>query len=210
MIDFEKNTISLDYFQSIIREIKNNNDIYLDIVDSFSPNQFKSKCRLFENIENLNILDSSSTVVLFGSWYGSILVPYLAPKVKWITTIDLDDRAVRISKNKFFKDYSNIDCITADVFKTPFNRYHNECNLFINTSCEHMPPMNEWPHWNKIKTGAYFAFQSNNMSYIEDHTNCVNSVNEFKAQMPLNSKILLTDELADDRGIRFTIIGQIL
>lgn len=209
MIDFDKNTISLDYFHKIIREIKNNESIYLDIIDSFSPNQFKAKTKLFNLLDKLDILDTNLNVVIFGSWYGSILIPYLAPKVKYITTIDMDDTAVRISKNKFFSDFNNINYITSDIFTNCFEKTYNNTNLIINTSCEHMPPMKMWPYWNEISSGTYFAFQSNDMKHIKDHINCVFSIEEFKNQLPLNSEILLTDEISDDRGTRFTIIGRI-
>jgi len=208
MIDFDKNTISLDYFQKIIKEIKNNESIYLDIIDSVSPNQFKSKTRLFDLLNKLNILDSDLNVVIFGGWYGSILIPYLSPKVKYVTTIDKDDMSNRIAKNRFFANLKNVDFITDDVFGI-FRKNYSETKLFINTSCEHMLPMKEWPHWGKVKSGTYVAFQSNSMSNIEDHVNCVNSIEEFKNQLPINCNILLTDELVDDRGKRFTIIGQI-
>ena len=56
---------------------------------------------------------------------------------------------------------------------------------------------------------AYFAFQSNNMFDIEGHINCVNTIEDFKKQLPNNAKVLIEDEIKDDRGIRFTLIGKL-
>jgi 16S rRNA A1518/A1519 N6-dimethyltransferase RsmA/KsgA/DIM1 with predicted DNA glycosylase/AP lyase activity len=206
MIDIENNTIDLDIFKNVLREIKNSNR--LDIIDSFSDNQFKSKLQLIDMIEECKILQSNLQVSIFGSWYGSLLVPLLAHKVKKIIMIDLDDEVIKIAKNRLFPKYKNIDYITADVFEKDREKYWST-KLFINTSCEHMKPMNEWPYWNHIKCESFFAFQSNNMYQIDTHVNCVSSLQEFKKQMPGNSQILAEHELKEERGIRFTLLGKI-
>ena len=208
MIDLKNNTIDLDLFKRVLKEIKNEPTLYLDIIDSFSNDQFKSKIYLLEKIDQLDILDSESEVVIFGCWYGSILVPALSSKVKKITGIDLDDMAIRIAKNRFFPNYKNVIFRTSDVFSRDQDRHHN-AKLFINTSCEHMLPMKDWPYWSQLKSNAYFAFQSNNMDWIEGHVNCVHSLEEFKNQLPKNSKVLIEDEIDDSRGTRYMIIGKI-
>jgi len=207
MIDLKNNTIDLNLFRRILREIKNSERS--DIIDSFSDNQFNSKTKLLEKLDQLNILDNESEVIIFGCWYGSILMPVLANKVKRVTGIDLDDAALKIAKNRFFKDYKNIDFIADDIFSKFRGRYI-DTKLFINTSCEHMLPMKEWPFWTELKSDAYFAFQSNNMDTIEGHINCVHSLQEFKNQLPDNSEVLFEDELEDNRGTRYMLIGKIL
>jgi hypothetical protein len=207
MIDFEKNIISLDLFKQVLKGLKDINRAD-DIIDSFSDNQFKSKKKLLELIETLNILDNKSTITIFGCWYGSILISALAPKVQKIIAIDLDDNVVRIGKNKFFKHLDNVSWSTGDVF-TKYRNDYPLTTLFINTSCEHMLPMKDWPWWNNLQNDAYFAFQSNNMNQIEGHINCVQSLEEFKTQLPPNSQVLFEDELEDERGIRYTLIGKI-
>jgi hypothetical protein len=47
------------------------------------------------------------------------------------------------------------------------------------------------------------------MTEIWDSVNCVKSIDEFKKQLPDNAKVLIEDELEDDRGTRFTLIGQL-
>ena len=54
-------------------------------------------------LEKLDFLTKESEVVIFGSWYGSILIPYLSPIVKRITCIDLDNEVLQVSKNRLFK-----------------------------------------------------------------------------------------------------------
>lgn len=195
-------------FRNVLREIKENPEYADDIIDSFSDNQFRSKTKLLKYIDNLNILDYDSEVAIFGCWYGSILVPYLCKKVKRITGIDLDKKVLKIAKNRLFADVDNVDYIATDVFVKGLSRYHTT-KLFINTSCEHMPSMNTWPFWSYVDEDAYFAFTSNDMGNIEGHVNCVHSIEEFKTQLPDNFTVLFEDEISDERGTRFILVGKI-
>lgn len=195
-------------FRNVLKTIKEFPERSLDIIDSFSDNQFKAKRKLLDLVSSLNILDNESEVIIFGCWYGSILIPELSNKSKKITAIDMDENVIKIAKNKFFEDYKNIEFIADDIFLTDRRRY-NKAKLFINTSCEHMLPMNKWPYWSNLECDSYFAFQSNNMFQIEGHINCVNSIDEFKNQLPNNFEVLLQDELSDDRGTRYMLVGKI-
>jgi len=195
-----------------------------DMLDSFSPNQFLSKMNLINHVKSLNILDKESEIVIFGSWYGSILVPAFYDDVKLITAIDMD-RKVILKAKEMYKGYSKVDFIEGDVFdKRIWHRFKEDdewdlfkrCNLVINTSCEHMKSMKDWgpfpeyktPWWKRFKN-THFAFQSNAMFDIPTHSNCVNNIEEFKKQLPDNAKVLIEDEIPDDRGTRFTLIGKI-
>ena len=196
--------IDLDLFKNIMNEARNNPDL----LDSFSPNQFKSKENLINHIKKLNILNSKSEIVIFGCWYGSILIPAFYNEVKRITAIDIDDNIIGIAKNRIFKNYDKIDFIVNDAFVWANKSSRiKSTNLIINTSCEHMQPMKNLPILNNIN--SYFAFQSNNMFDIETHINCVNNIEEFKKQLPSKAKILIEDQIEEDRGIRFTLIGQL-
>tara|TARA_B100000287_G_C20505170_1_gene730788 strand:+ start:220 stop:900 length:681 start_codon:yes stop_codon:yes gene_type:complete len=185
-----------------------------DLLDSFSPNQFKSKLNLINHINDLDILNKDSEIVIFGSWYGSILIPAFYNKVKKITAVDVDPKVISIAKYKLFKDL-NVDFITGDIFEKYRDQY-TSCDLFINTSCENMKSMKEWgpaptyknPWWNRVAP-SYFAFQSHNIYDIHDSKNCVSTIEEFKSQLPNNAKVLIEDEVFDGRGIRFTLIGKI-
>tara|TARA_B110000977_G_scaffold95750_1_gene126346 strand:- start:32 stop:700 length:669 start_codon:yes stop_codon:yes gene_type:complete len=184
-----------------------------DLLDSYSPNQFLSKLNLINHIRSLNILNKDSEIVIFGSWYGSILIPAFYDEVKKITCIDQDPKVISRAKHILFKDL-DIDFITGDVFE--FREQYKTTDLFINTSCEHMKPMREWgpaptyknPWWDRVSP-AYFAFQSNAMFDIPTHINCVNNIEEFKKQLPDRAEVLIEDEIPDERGTRFTLIGKI-
>ena len=202
--------VDLQLLKNIMEEVRENKDL----LDSFSPNQFKSKLALVNHIKSLNILNKESEIVIFGSWYGSILIPAFYNDVKKITAIDKDPKVISKAKYKIFKDY-NIEFISDDVFST-FRKQYEKATLFINTSCEHMKPMKEWgpapqyknPWWDRVSP-AYFAFQSNAMFDIPTHINCVKNIEEFKKQLPDRAEVLIEDEIPDERGTRFTLVGKL-
>ena len=192
--------VDLQLFKNIMAEGRNNTDL----LDSFSPNQFKSKENLINHINDLDILDDKSEIVILGGWYGSILLPAFK-FVKRITLIDNDDNVISIAKKRLFKHYENVDFITSDVFDINRKGRIENANLIINTSCEHMKPMKEL----ELYSTAYFAFQSNNMFDIPTHINCVKDMEDFEKQMPFNARIIKRDSIEDNRGTRFTIIGRL-
>ena len=193
--------IDLQLFKNIMAEARHNNDL----LDSFSPNQFKSKQRLIKHIRDQLILKINSEIVIFGGWYGSILIPAFK-EVKRITLIDKNKDVISIAKNRLFNHYKNVDFICDDVFDwAPDSSRIKKTDLIINTSCEHMRPMKEL----KLDTKSYFAYQSNNMFDIPTHINCVNNIEEFKKQLPDRAEVLIEDEIPDERCTRFTLIGKI-
>jgi|TARA_B110000444_G_scaffold111400_1_gene105145 hypothetical protein len=192
--------IDLQLFKNIMAEARNNSTL----LDSYSPNQFKAKEKIVDNVNQF--VDTNSEIVILGGWYGSILVPFFK-HVKRITIIDLDDTAISISKNRLFSHYNNIDYIASDVFDKKRHGRIMNADLIINPSCEHMPSMKTL---DALKTSkAYFAFTSNNMYDIEGHTNCVSSIQEFKDQLPDNATVTVEDEIKDSRGIRYLIVGKL-
>jgi hypothetical protein len=212
MIDLEKNTIDLNFFKKIIKTIKQTyNSDYKnskELLDSLSYTQFESKSKLLEYIDLLGILNTDCHVSVLGCWFNSILGSILSSKVKNITGYDMDKSVVQMGKN-IFRDRKNVDFYHLNVFETIKDRIE-KTNLLINTSCEHMKPMKEWPFWNRIKPNTYLAFQSHNDKTIKDHINCVQSLEEFRNQLPSNIKILLEKELKETHrnGTRYTIIGK--
>ena len=192
--------MDLKLLQNIMEEVRENKDL----LDSFSPNQFKSKLKLINHIKDLDILNKDSEIVIFGSWYGSILIPAFYNDVKQITAIDKDPKVISKAKYKIFKDYK-VDFISKDVFDwAPDSSRIKKTDLIINTSCEHMPSMKKL----NLETKSYFAYTSNNMYDIEGHINCVSSIEEVKYQLPDNAKVMIEDKIVDERGTRFLLIGK--
>nr|BAR36363.1 methyltransferase type 11 [uncultured Mediterranean phage uvMED] len=192
--------MDLTLFKKIMAEARHNKDL----LDSVSPNQYRSKEVLIKHVENLQLVDQNSEIVIFGGWYGTILIPAFK-YVDRITLIDKDKDIIGIAKNRLFDHYKNVDFISKDVFDwAPDSKRIKTCNLIINTSCEHMPSMKKL----ELDTKSYFAYQSNNMYDIEGHINCVSSMEEFKFQLPKNAKVMIEDKIIDERGTRFLLVGK--
>ena len=186
-------------------------DTCLNIIDSFSSNQIESKNHLINIIKELDILLSDKNVVIWGSWYGSIFIPNIAPYVNEMILIDLDEQMIERARSIFYH-YKNINFRLGNIFEERLKKY-NRTNLVINTSCEHMPPMNTYKYFNDFEVGTYFAFQSNNMFNIPTHINCVNTLEDFEMQMPINFEIIYSDSIMvpgweEHNGERFTIIAR--
>ena len=195
--------------RNVLHAIKENPDETGSIIDSFSDNQYLSKETLLECLDTNGLIDKNSTVIILGCWYGSILIDRLAPVVKEIVAVDIDEKAIKIGK-KFFEHYNNIEWVAADVFNDEDRAYYQKANLIINTSCEHMKNMVEWSYWNTIKTDPlYMAFQSNDMFYIEGHINCVKTIDDFRDQVP-KAFWFKEESIKDSRGTRFMLVGQYL
>ncbi len=219
----------------IFKAIKHEPEYEDDILDSVCDSQAVAKRKLVDDLDKLNLLNKETEVVIFGCWYGSILIPLLHDKVKSITAIDIDDHAIAVGQNRFFSEYDNVDWITADIFED-YKALYDSADIFINTSCENMKPMYLWgpigprsiwkenpfitvdwldhktykiPWWDRVKPSAHFAFTSHNMFDIHDSFNCVSSLLEFKGQLPPKAKVVHEDEITDERGTRFTIIGKV-
>ena len=202
------NPVDLSLLKNILSTMRDNPELAPDIKDSFGRNQFAAKSLLVDLIDQTGCLDSESQVVIFGCWYGSVIIPKLAKRVKSIYGIDLDKQVIHIAKNKFWKDNPKVKLIEGDAFAS-FRKNYGTAKLFINTSCEHMPAMKDWPNWSKVSDNAYFAFQSNNMYGIQGHVNCIDSIEDFKKQLPAHAIVLHQEELTDERGTRFTLVGKI-
>ena len=235
ILNIHNENVDTTLLYNVLTVIKEDSNLGDSLLDSFSSNQVASKSALINAVENVAELNEESTVVIWGSWYGSILIPTLANRVKNITCIDLDEESLKIAKNKLFSNYTNVNYVCDDIFKTYRDVYLNT-NLIINTSCEHMPPMKEWPWFKysslatdtvypkgyadnnpdrkkiyvspKLSDNCYFAFQSNNMFGIEGHVNCVSSLQEFKDQLPERAEVLYEEEVKDTRGTRYMLVGK--
>ena len=91
-------------------------DLEKDILDSFSPNQFKSKLNLLNHIDDLKILNKDSEVVIRNvPIIDSNLISYLHDKVKKITCIDLDERTLQVAKTYFFPKSDKIEWIANAI-----------------------------------------------------------------------------------------------
>lgn len=156
-----------------------------DFIRSFDKNQIECKKWLVEELIKTRRLDDRKNlkVTIFGSWYGNIIVPFLIKNIsniREVELIDMDSEAIAISRKIHSKSYceTQIKYTIIDINFFDFSDYYT--NILINTSCEHMAPMNNFHFRNE--EDIIFCLQSNNMFDLREHVNCVNSENELLEQ----------------------------
>lgn len=184
-----------------------------ELVDSFSLNQLESKKHLIELMDKLELTKPDTTYGVMGCWFGSVLFPLLyTRKAKHIHGWDMDPYAIEIGK-WLFNDMRRVSFWNQDVWLNQPQMF-SACDVIVNTSCEHMPPMGDWPGWKNysFKNNPTWVFQSNNMHGMQDHINTVNTLEEFEDQMHPMFDIIYSDEIDHpfEEGIkRFTIVGKL-
>lgn len=173
------------------------------LIDSFSDSQFDSKIQVMDALNKTDVLSKQPVVMIWGSWFASIIVPMLLPYASKIYCVDLDEKANLMNK-RLHKD-DKIEVITKDVFKEGLGCVDNT-DLFINTSGEHMPPLNEYEYLRFIKSDAIFLIQSNNMFGIEGHVNCSKTIEDFKKQMPTGFEIIYESSIPIREYHRYSLV----
>lgn len=205
-------------FNNLRNTVDNHN---VDLTDALSWGQLKSKRWLISELENLNL--DLGNVFLCAGWYAllSVMLFDSSCKTNNIRSFDIDKTCASIAETinrHWVKDNWKFKASTLDIHHLGYDNFeykslrHNgsklslidTANTVINTSCEHIEYFNSW--YSKIPTGKLVVLQSNNFCEIEEHVNCVNSVEEFKASAPM-STLMYSGELKLEKYSRYMLIG---
>lgn len=234
--DFVKTYISnleLDFpedkfFRGINSCIKNKHLDQEIINDAFSRSQIKSKFWLIKELAKVQ--KHYVNVLVLAGWFGqtkSIYEKFLT--YQKMRMVELDRHGCEISDYVF--NLSNLEnhkvkSIIADInnltlhkngyewtvenFKESEKNYNEKFlpDLIINTSAEHMTE--EWFHqirFKQLKSNPIVAIQSNNMFDIDEHVNCVHSVDHMKKKFPMK-EVLYEGELQLKGYKRVMLIGR--
>jgi hypothetical protein len=191
--------------------------------DCFSRGQLESKLWLLTELGKLNV--GLGTVFLCAGWYATLATMLFESDIKIdkVRSFDIDESCVDIAEtfNKpWFVDKWRFKSITQDIMDINYNehvwQYWSNANnrmsypitdspdTIINTSCEHIENFQEW--YDLIPDGKLVVLQSNNYYEIEEHVNCVRSIEEFAVKAPMDN-ILYSGELDLPKYKRFMLIG---
>ena len=202
----------------------NNRDTIIDNLVRFSSfGQLESKSWLIKTLKEKELL-SLGTVFICAGWYSLLPYFFLNDKdfsIKQIFNFEIDSLSVSISEDlnrKFvkndwrfkatFKDILELDYQSADFSTLKANGEAQSLvispDTIINTACEHIQDFNKW--WSLLPTNKQIILQSNNFFEVEDHVNCVNDLQEFKKQAPL--ELIYEGELNLEKYKRFMLIGH--
>ena len=212
---------------ALIPAIKKHHSI---LGDALSQGQIKSKQWLLSKIKGLDL----GTVFICAGWYGILATMMFEDEnvyVDKIRSFDIDESCWEIAEDfnrvwvdkkwQFKASALNIHSFNWTDSPAPSdgtigNFYYNTIasnkivkmkdrpDTFINTSCEHIENFTNW--FNLIPLNKLVALQSNNYFEIEDHVNCVNSLDKFKQQASL-SNIIYEGELELEKYTRYMLIG---
>ena len=200
--------------------------------DAFTQGQLRSKLWLLKHLRDIDL----GTVFICAGWYGTLArTMFENDRIHFnkIRSFDIDPKCAEvadmINKQWNIKDFK-FKASTVDIHNFEWKGFHTPApsdgtsgnfyydtiadnkivqmkdnpDTFINTSCEHIKNFTDW--FKLLLPGKLVALQSNNYFEIDDHVNCVNSLDEFKQQAPLNN-IIYEGSLELEKYTRYMIIG---
>ncbi len=196
--------------------------------DAFSRGQVQSKIWLVTELEKINT--NFKNVLILAGWYGQLLHYFKEIKFGKARIIDLDEAACLISDDIFnlsFIENYRVKAVQADVNELVLNRKGYELNvrnfknndqkvftesfypdLIVNTSAEHMDQ--KWfdnIRFKEFENPPLVVIQSNNLFDLEEHVNCVHSIDHMKKKYPMK-EILFEGELQLKGYKRVMLIGK--
>lgn len=193
-----------------------------NIKDAYSRGQILSKKWLIKELENLPV--DLGTVFLCAGWYGtlSLMLYESGMKITKVRSFDINDevwpiaetinRPMVMSEWQFKAQTEDINDINYKDGHT-YNTYrrdgearelYDKPDTVINTSCEHIQNFREW--YDKIAKGTLVILQTNDYNEVEDHVNCVDTIEEFKGMAPMTD-CMYDGVLNLDKYNRFMLIG---
>lgn len=171
---------------------------YDEFRDMFSSGQIKSKEWAVSELQKLDMGVHSAAIM--GCWFGTLglMLKNAFPKM-FLQLVDIDPRCQKFNE-KIFYDIPYVTLSTQDMYDFQVGE-----DLIINTSCEHIPDLQDWLMF--MPEGTLVLLQSNNYYNGNGHISCVNSLEEFNKTAALKN-ILYSGELEMPMYTRYMIIGS--
>jgi hypothetical protein len=199
----------------------------LQLNNAFSRSQIRSKIWLITELAKIRT--SWQDVAVFAGWFGQLTMIFRQQLTyRSMRIIELDTAACRASDYVF--NLANltehkIKAVNADIntltlhkngYEWPVENFKESTSyrekflptLIINTSAEHMTE--EWFHqlrFKQLEGDPIVAVQSNNLFDIDEHVNCVHSVDHMKKKFPMR-EVLFAGELQLKGYKRVMLIGR--
>jgi hypothetical protein len=195
--------------------------------DAFSRGQVQSKIWLVTELAKIK--NSFSNTLILAGWYGQLLRYFNDIQFDSVRIVELDRIACLISDTiinlDLIQDY-RVKAVHGDINNLILNKkgYEFEIenfknaeqkkyidkflpDLIINTSAEHMSE--KWFNdirFKDFETKPLVVIQSNNLFDVEEHINCVHSIDHMKKNYPM-SEIFYEGELQLKGYKRIMLIG---
>lgn len=166
--------------------IRNSEDRYRTL-ESFWKGQINSKIWLIESLEKtLPWQPVAANIVIYGGWNGVLasLLFNTDMGISHITSVDIDPTCKEIATtvNKRQEIEGRFTAFTGDMC----NYINPDATIVINTSCEHITQEQYLKWLSNQPNEATVVIQSNNYRVLDEHVNCMSSLEEFKSNCNLN------------------------
>ena len=173
---------------------------FIDVLNSLNENQQVSKEWLVEKLNEYKhpfrnkLKKDRISIMLLGSWYGmlayKLIEKFNVKKMDRIYCVDFDPKSKMIANRLFRKiDNENLQkgILTIVKYKEKdikdlTKEEMHECEIIINTSCEHLNQQTIYDNIEKCRSGSLIVLQSNNYDKIQEHINTVKNLQEFVSQ----------------------------
>ncbi len=197
------------WLQEICTHLAEHNN-WLEMENHVNRGQISSKLWLLEELEKHRL--HLGHVLLIGGWYGALANLFAESAnitFEKIINVEIDPEAVAVSLrlNAGLVQKGKFGALLADAQTTPLAEIDSRLpDTIINTSCEHLPNFEQW--YAQVPENTLLCLQSNDYFSQPDHCNCVNSLEEFVAQVPLKRQIFAGQRLSPHKKYnRFMVIG---
>lgn len=191
-------TEHLHYWMNAIRTSPN----HMRTLDAFWRGQISSKEWLIAELRKY--LQSNSEIEIHGGWVGvlSSMLFQAFDTIEHITSIDIDASCQSTAEemNRIELNAGKFLAVTANM-----NTIISDCNVVINTSCEHLSSEDFYRWLNNRSPQQLLVLQSNNYD-IPEHVRLAQSLSDFVRQCNL-STVLYSGELKLPLYNRYMLIG---
>ena len=204
------NQQTVNTFKDLKRVAKSYPGRLIDVLDCFNQNQYDCKTWLVDCLNQypyhfrMKTNDSVKIAILAG-WYGLMakLVSenFTLKPIGEIHSYDFDPFVKNIGKLLF----PEITFVEQDI--TELDLDNKGYSIVINTSCEHIDQSLLYKSIDTAPTNTLFVLQSNNMSYVQQHINCVDSLQMFEKQYESRLDKVRAYELHKEKYTRYMLIG---
>lgn len=174
--------------------------------DLFSKSQVQSKVWMTETLNKFR--QQFDNIVILGGWFGQHYWYLDSLKFDRLYNVDLDADTLSKSTNimsagdRYITHAADVLQVIMSDGRIVIQDQQVDVDLVINTSSEHMTT--EW--FDRLPLGQSVLLQSNDMTGMQGHINCVQSLEELKQQYQLR-QLLFGGELLLSKGKRFMLYG---
>lgn len=178
--------------------------------NAWNFNQITGKRWLVETLA-AHLPQETQKILLLGGWYGvlaTLLLDHPAYTDIKLSSLDIDPDCEDIARsvNRHWVAQNRFESLTSDMHDFDYDAWMNsEACVIVNTSCEHIEAFSDW--FDSLPVGPLLVLQSNDYFSCDEHINCVNTLDEFKAQAPLK-ELYFSDGLKLKKYTRFMLIGR--